>query len=523
MHHCLQIPEIVEQIVEHIRPVHDIAKEQTAAASKGRRLCMVEATLFGLALTCRQFLEPSLNALWRNLDSVTPIFFVLGVRDGQLAEEAARILETADLGRPSYYFCRIRTLSAAQRDLELAILPLEKIYRQNRLKVTPYLQHLYWDVPTKCKTFLHKYEIFCGPHLVRLSVYPIGISHTVKEGCPNFKEMELLNEYGWLRDLDGSVSWCIRHLNPMHFVDAYEQELMPGSVAALAAMPSLHHLSAVALSPRSHIPSSSDDPVRPFFPALRELRIRRVRIDLCGRFLQALQNPHLIQQLNIGYEHTDLDAAALERFVSLVGDICAPNSLTNFALMLTEIGKLATRSPDEPTLRVTPETLKPLLRFSKLEHCHISTHFLDYDDAFVKSVAAAFPNLVTLTLLWTAEYQERSKLTLRSLYFLAKHCGKLEDVRLNRLTAQGVEIVDTERRTWDHGTRFESSPRLRIRTWGADTEITRDEDRIVMWLVDIFPTVVEIFIGRIEVRYPSDNYRRYLSPIGWPFTHKFVD
>ncbi|TFY55374.1 hypothetical protein EVG20_g9341 [Dentipellis fragilis] len=235
-------------------------------------------------------------------------------------------------------------------------------------------------------------------------------------------------------------------------------------------MPSLHHLSASSLSIHSHVPSLPRNTSNIFFPSLHELLVRCITFDLCGRLLQAFNNPDLIRRLNFGYEPADSSAAEVEQFVTLVGDTCVSTSLFNFVLTLTDVGEIETSDLDETAYRVTQEMLRPLLQFSKLRHCHVVTHILDYDDSFVKAVALAFPNLVTLTLLSIPKYQAQSKLTMRCFYYLARCCPKLEDVKLNRLNATGLGII-TVKRTWDHGKRVAVLPALGIWVWDADVGI----------------------------------------------------
>ncbi|KAA1476240.1 hypothetical protein DENSPDRAFT_843143 [Dentipellis sp. KUC8613] len=523
MHRCLQIPEIIDQIIRAVYPARDPTKEQTTFGRKGRHLGTGRGLLLSLALTSGHFLEPSLNAIWRDLESVTPIFLILGIHTRQSNKEATRIVDSADLNRAAYYFCRIRTLHVAGKDLDLVTLSsLERVHFRLELGITPYLQYLRWDVSPIYQGLLHRYSIFCGPQLTRLSIYPVDIYHATRN-CPNFKEIELMGNSSEFSRPNDAVSRCIRQLPPMHTIDCFTHNLTSTSIVTLAAMPFLRRLSAASISAPCYIPPPPRDPSSIFFPALRELRVRCVTFDLCCRLLQALDDPGLIQRLNIGYELANSSAVEVKQFVSLVGNICVAATLSGFALVLTEVEEVGTVDLDEDAYRVTPDMLKPLLQFSRLKHCHVVTHILDYDDDFVKAIAMALPDLVTLTLLSIPKYQVQSKLTMYCLHHLAQFCPKLEDVKLNKLTVDPLG-VGFYRRTWNHAICADISPALGIWVWDADSAIQDRAREVASWLLDTFPNIVEISIASIQVYIRQYSRRRGRSRYGlrpgdWPFAH----
>lgn len=55
MHHCLEIPEILWTVAEMV--------------DDPKRL----DTLRSMALTCKQFYDPTIRVLWRDLDSMVPL------------------------------------------------------------------------------------------------------------------------------------------------------------------------------------------------------------------------------------------------------------------------------------------------------------------------------------------------------------------------------------------------------------------------------------------------------------------
>lgn len=66
MHRCLQIPEIIARTVNYSSSFrHPSAPSWSDQRSK--------QTVFALALTCRMFLEPSLDSLWSTQTSLSPL------------------------------------------------------------------------------------------------------------------------------------------------------------------------------------------------------------------------------------------------------------------------------------------------------------------------------------------------------------------------------------------------------------------------------------------------------------------
>ena len=61
-------PDILDEICEYLSYEDDVDADDIASSRR---------TLLCLALTCKAFLEPALDRLWRNLDSLFPLLKVL--------------------------------------------------------------------------------------------------------------------------------------------------------------------------------------------------------------------------------------------------------------------------------------------------------------------------------------------------------------------------------------------------------------------------------------------------------------
>ena len=80
MHRALHIHEVLQVIFENFLPVHDdrsltfASYESYASFVAGKS---TSQTLLSLAVTCRTFLEPALDALWWAMDDLTPLLALL--------------------------------------------------------------------------------------------------------------------------------------------------------------------------------------------------------------------------------------------------------------------------------------------------------------------------------------------------------------------------------------------------------------------------------------------------------------
>ncbi|TFY59153.1 hypothetical protein EVG20_g7896 [Dentipellis fragilis] len=191
-----------------------------------------------------------------------------------------------------------------------------------------------------------------------------------------------------------------------------------------------------------------------------------------------------------------------------LGTLCSPDTLSDLALTLHNDNDDGLNNNivqlDMAASRVTSMMLWPLLRFTNLEHCSVSAPFLDYDDEFVESIASACPNLIVLCLQSLPSQQNRSRLTLRCLYSLAKHCPNLEVVELNRLVSGvGPEEdlgISAMKRTWNNEGRVAGGvlPNLEIRITDVDEVLGARAQEVAVFMKDIFPNVKEFGESRIN-------------------------
>ncbi|KAJ7051074.1 hypothetical protein C8F01DRAFT_671588 [Mycena amicta] len=101
MHHALCVAEIVLEIAQH-------ASGGAPVTPRARK------NLLAFAMTCRLFLDPALNELWRQLDSISPLLrcFPAGVfeftRGSKTTAIVSRAICASDWTRPLFYACRVK-------------------------------------------------------------------------------------------------------------------------------------------------------------------------------------------------------------------------------------------------------------------------------------------------------------------------------------------------------------------------------------------------------------------------------
>ncbi|KAA1476218.1 hypothetical protein DENSPDRAFT_843117 [Dentipellis sp. KUC8613] len=527
MHRCLAVPEIFSEILKDILPSDEprlngtLTSDACHLSLEGRPV--VESseelyqTLLALACTCKRFLEPSLDALWRTVDSFWPIFVALGISErdleemitrhrnpyyprrnpyhphlsdlseAQFKELALRLIIDADYNKAQYYLSRIRIfkLHAIPSALLWAVGELSRKWGSPLL---PNVRELHLTPP-----LTKDYLIFCGRRLVHVSAPLSADSPSLTtHSYPNFDSIYIPADN--TKDTNDVVSSFIKNLPPMRVIDAVGCNSMPGTLEVIAAMSSLRSLSIGKFPDLSSSPAFLS-PGR-LLPCLQELLIGDIDLDLCTQLLYALEDPSALRQLHVGYLSTT--GATLQKFMTTVATRCSPICLTRFTVSSngprrSADAELPYSSKIQP-IAVQPAALQPLLPFVNLEYLNINVFTFNYDDGFVESIALACPNIVTLCLNEHPEYIKSRNLTLRCLYPLAKYCPRLESLNMGGFTfatGPGKIGVDGLSRTWTHDERYDVVPGLSLHFLNSSQVgvIDRCLVDIAAYLMDIFPKI----------------------------------
>ncbi|KAA1476241.1 hypothetical protein DENSPDRAFT_843144 [Dentipellis sp. KUC8613] len=490
MHRCFQIPELLDEIATKLLPAYDPRHHGFVQIKKGRR------DVLALALTCKAFLEPSLDILWRDLDSMFPLLHVLDViptRDlwpdyrgsstcrvymSVTAMKELRLLAEAKWDRLDYYSPRVRSLLVDQYHPPVYKTMLQ--YHQKTLgsAVTPNLRSLVWRVPDE-EHF--GFIPFCGPNLAFLTIKPPNleisapkIAGMLGNSLSGLEELVFLYEgrEETTRKQDAYVSNLVLYAPSLRLVKSNFHHPSPEAFARIVTMPHLETLTLSTLPPEPWPYLSPRAPASvPFLPAIRSLRLCRSRLDVISRFLQAVDNMKQLERLKIELHKEDRNTA-VGGCIATVGNLCFA-ALVDFYLSPDQIhSDLADGRGRVDAFRVSQAMLSPLLPFKNMEECKIHVQSLDIDDTFLESVATSWPSLRVLVLLPLQWHKEESNLTLPGLLPLAKNCPHLYFVELNfnrRATAEDMRMwLSRMVRTWDHSETVGTLPGLDL--WLRDLE-----------------------------------------------------
>ncbi|KAA1476208.1 hypothetical protein DENSPDRAFT_843108 [Dentipellis sp. KUC8613] len=530
MHRLFNIREIVDQIIGSLYTPADFRMRPYCVDSQEARLAdrtaIQYSTLIALACTSKEFLEQCLDLIWRDLDSLVPIFLLLGVpmrffkaldderdEDGVRNEgdfqlpgvNIAELLANADVGRASYYLRRVQKLYTDGDELTYDLVDsLSTILRSQepRGSLFPKLSQLIWNV--KIEGIEEHFDMFGSPSVTKLSVYPIEQVCSAHLHFPNLAEVEFFNFWVDMNPFNEYIALAIARLFPLRALDCSGYDIRVPAFDALSTMPALSRLCVAQFPSTVHIYTSAPGPPsRPFFPSLQELSIGTISARTCHDLLRTLDNPQALKQFCVAIPEQEWTSAGMRNLVSCLSELCSPETLSGLALMLARNNNDLHRNHGVNQLhtgasRATSEMLRPLLRFTKFTQCDITAPILDYDDAFVESIASACPNLAILRLRSLSDQQDRSRLTLRSLYSVAKHCPKLGLVALNNLVAGvGPEEdlgIGTMKRTWDNGGRMG----VAIDIAGVDDVLGARAREVAVFVKDLFPEIMDFTEPRIH-------------------------
>ena len=162
-------------------------------------------------------------------------------------------------------------------------------------------------------------------------------------------------------------------------------------------------------------------PSRTTFPVLHFLHVRISHLPLALQFFNNssyLSLESLLFQLHCGASLSDDDATSVTKAIS---SSCVNPSLRQVYVL----GSGVTR----PASRIHSDALRPFFRFRHMRRIEFRTTWAwDLDDALVRDLANAWPELTELYLDATASWPAKSRITLRGLEPLALHCPLLKDL-----------------------------------------------------------------------------------------------
>ncbi|KDQ62088.1 hypothetical protein JAAARDRAFT_76104 [Jaapia argillacea MUCL 33604] len=287
----------------------------------------------------------------------------------------------------------------------------------------------------------------------------------------------------------GCVPSLLRHLKHLLNLHVKFDSPTAGDIVPLFLHQSLRHLdltlrgdtqSITLASLEASAKSWSDLPgSRPFLPCLQELEISVAGLKTSTALIQFLK-PNGLRRL----EANPLKAqtgSELYHYFQAISDGCSHSTLKEIIVFRASFSAASLPAVSH----ITPsDILEPLLPFNNLERLEIDiTMSLAIDDGTVQKAAMAWPNLRELELSPSHGSPDVSKVTLKGLIPLAKHCPNLKTL--------GIIIDATTHEVMEQRPgRGVVNDRVRLLSVGNSK--IGEPAKVAAFLSDIFPDIKEI-------------------------------
>ncbi|KAF9442723.1 hypothetical protein P691DRAFT_680885 [Macrolepiota fuliginosa MF-IS2] len=424
-------PDILELILEDLAVgyVWEVVPE---AVVESRRV------LAAAALTCRAWMEPALDRLWRSLDKLFPLFRLLPafyrsdttfVLRGRVSEE--------DWGRFDWYAGRVKSFCYTRDpdSLDIAMHVYFRIAQLRRQPLLPALRHLRCPHISQDDFLISSICLFLTPSLKVLDFEKItGVEdkligtflHTLLCEEARIERVMLVGE-GLTKDTLGYLGLC-RSLRSL-VVTGMGRYVDLEIVRSLGRIPQLEELeldleeSGLLNATESDVVANSSHGGAEGELGYRELTSLEFIAPLS--FVKTFVMQIGATQLrHIGFE-SSLEGT-VDRRDLLVGIVRRwKDSLTFIRMVHHSDGG----SEDESTPPgITMDTISPLLRLSKLTHFELEGYSLELRDANVTQMAQAWPQIHTLHLPYMDSGTQRP--TVASLQTLSLSCMELRHLTI---------------------------------------------------------------------------------------------
>ncbi|KAI0365903.1 hypothetical protein BV20DRAFT_972447 [Pilatotrama ljubarskyi] len=413
MHHCLLLPDIFNRILDFllVLPPDDFYAAKQQLEDKN-------PSIAALARTCRGFLEPSLNALWKHQRTLSPLVQTL---PSDAYEETidlisvsasssppyidillTRPLVRSDWCRFDYYAPRIKALGffhnehgdqegyswcmpsvlPRAREVPWQTVSLLCLYRRGRW-LLPNLVRLRWNLYDYLYTA--HVPLFLGPSLRSLA-FALEPTHilgdicdplweedmarnlrALAQLCPTLTDLEMYP--GYAGDIVPSAShfaYTCRHLEGYHVNTFRHQPLQRDFLEYLALKPflrkvflSLDHETAdnlpLILSP-PHVPHP--------FSSLQILYLQVPHLSSCTAFINSMEQCRLFSAA-VEVNHRPLATDVYDFFAVLRGS-CAKHTLHVCRLIQSALAEDDSDIAQHPDHSMDGSVLKPILQFPNM-------------------------------------------------------------------------------------------------------------------------------------------------------------
>ncbi|KAJ7064437.1 hypothetical protein C8F01DRAFT_1366780 [Mycena amicta] len=481
MHRCLQIPEIVLQVVRQLEKWH-------------------KSTFLSLALTCRAFEDPALDELWRDPGTRT-LEYILGcfpddllkitVGTDKFVVRLLRPVTLRDWERPLRYCNRVRKYDFGDSDgatqkyfakysdalTVLSVwLPGECLF--------PRLESLTWDiieVKREAEAVNH-IRLFLSPRLKKIQLarptrLMLSLFPTIMQRGPPLMDVQIG------RGTDDIISSVAERAAISAFVlslDKLTRLVVPAldreAFYHLATLPGVTSLRLESLSPdglSGFLPSTGT------FPTLEDLSISMADMPTATRVLPLVSKSPL-SVLRI----TPLPSASTAQVSAFYAALAAHIEPSFFRGLNHYYSAAAGDLVD--TWKISRSSLLALDAFSGLTRLAMNSRTgYEIDEATLLSLVRGWPNLESLQLHQSIR---ETPFTLATLIPIAQHCRHLDYLRLTVDTTTIPSLHPSD----SHGGERTTQEALGELHVGFSTLGEDDPFPIARFLTGLFPAMTDI-------------------------------
>ncbi|KAF8153355.1 hypothetical protein B0H34DRAFT_800567 [Crassisporium funariophilum] len=416
-------PDILDEICEYIYDDDDLDSDEATA---GRQ------SLLWAALTCRAFLEPALDCLWRSLDSLFPLLKILPAfaqSDGTYVLRGN--ISPEDWARFDWYARRIRKFSY-NRDPDSLDIAMHVYFRIAQLRSSPLLpslRHLHCPSTSQNDFLISGICLFLSPSLQTLEFENISsvedklcgtVLHTLASDGAHIEKIALRG-----RGLSRDTVWMavrfehLKHLELAGMGEAINLEIME----TIGSLPRLVDL-AIDFTESTMEPLSKD-------LGLKDLKSLMITapVPFIQAFLPHISTNHLETFVAVAPSNPPIDKK------DFLNDVVGrwKDSLRRIALVHQQV--------DEHIEELHIDALSPLIPLKKLTYLRLEGYAMELTDDNVADLGVAWPEMTTLLLPFISALNPRP--TIVSLRILAQLCPGLRHLRIPLNTSDLPPFVST--------------------------------------------------------------------------------
>ncbi|KAJ7674020.1 hypothetical protein DFH06DRAFT_1081835 [Mycena polygramma] len=432
MHRGLELLDVVELICEQVAQQYSF---------EGR-----DRDLASLARTSKKFLDPSLNALWKEQHTICNLLkcmpddlWDISVDDARNRQRLditlRRTITGADWQRPLFYLRRVKSFSLravieTPDFLQALSVSLPGDYLFPNLKsLTWWPQEPYIDAGSD----FHHIRLFLSPHVRQLTMGGIvtatdlsilsnlavrrpALTHVTLS--PQHHSSSSDNPNPW-DSATPVISSFVRGLTQLVSLDVPSLDDM--ALAHLAQLPGLTTLvvqSDERVSSSFQLPHCIPWPQPGYFPVLDSLTVPTMAYATA--FLTKFPGCSLADLIISSTQSTKDDARQL---YSALANHCSHSPLQDIHVVDDYDNPII---DEDHAYSVGGDIIEPIFSFVNITSVSLSHPAgFDLDNTIISRMARAWPRIEFLALEAGGTRHVRSRVTLEGLYSFAKHCPKL--------------------------------------------------------------------------------------------------